>query len=80
MKRRTFLRNSMVGVGGLAGMSYPGLELSAATGNSAAPAEQASKPSDGIGRPVRITSISFANGLSVDEIAGYVDKAGAAGA
>jgi predicted amidohydrolase len=80
MKRRTFLRNSMVGVSGLAGMSYPGLELSAATGNSAAPAEQASKAGEGIGRSVRITSISFPNGLSVDEIAGYVDKAGAAGA
>ena len=34
---------------------------------------------DKVGRPVRITSISFPNGLSLDEIAGHVDKAGSAG-
>jgi len=80
MKRRTFLRNSVVGVGGIAGIGYPGLEPSAANGGSPAASAQAGKPGEGIGRPVRITSISFPNGLSVDEIAGLVDKAGADGA
>ena len=40
--------------------------------------EQGGMSGDRVGRPVRITSISFPNGLSVDEIAGHVDKAGAA--
>ena len=86
MKRRTFLKNSVAGVGGLAGMACPGLESGAANGLSAAggigatPPAHSSNPGEGIGRPVRITSISFPNGLSVDEIAGLVDKAGSAGA
>jgi predicted amidohydrolase len=32
----------------------------------------------GVGRPVRVTSISFPTGLPLDEIVEYVDKAGAA--
>ena len=46
---------------------------------SEAKTEQAGRSGDRVGRPVRITSISFPNGLSLDEIAEYVDKAGSAG-
>ncbi|HXW14204.1 MAG TPA: carbon-nitrogen hydrolase family protein [Terriglobia bacterium] len=79
MKRRTFLRNSIAGVSGLAGMTCSGLASGAAKGMSEAKAEQGGRSDDKIGRSVRITSISFPNGLSLDEIAGYVDKAGSAG-
>ena len=79
VKRRTFLKNSMVGMSGLAGMTYSGLVSGAANGMSGAKAEQARRSDDKVGRPVRITSVSFPNGLSLDEIAGYVDKAGSAG-
>ena len=41
-------------------------------------AEHGGRSGDLIGRPVRITSISFPNGLSLDEIAENVDKAGSA--
>jgi predicted amidohydrolase len=82
MKRRTFLRNSLVGAGGIAGAAYSGLDASAKGGlTAAAPvaSDQLTRMRDGLGRPVRVTSISFPNGLSVDEIAAQVDKAGAAG-
>ncbi len=79
MKRRAFLKNSMVGMSGLAGTTYSGLVSGAAHGMSEAKAEHASTSDDKVGRPVRITSISFPNGLSLEEIAGYVDKAGPAG-
>jgi predicted amidohydrolase len=77
MKRRTFLQRSVVGVGGLAGISQAGLMGGAAVNNAAA--ESANVHSGVVGRPVRVTSISFKNGaLSLDEIVSYVDKAGAA--
>ena len=78
MKRRAFLKNSVVGVTGLAGMTYPGLETGRANWMSEAMKEQGSGSVDAVGRVVRITSISFPNGLSVDEIAAHVDKAGSA--
>ena len=37
------------------------------------------EPGDRVGRPVRITSISFPNGVPLDEIAARVDAAGSAG-
>jgi predicted amidohydrolase len=40
--------------------------------------EQVGRSADIVGRPVRITSISFPNGLPLDEIADDVDKAGSA--
>jgi predicted amidohydrolase len=55
------------------------LASGAANGISKAKAGPGTKSDDRIGRPVRITSISFPNGLSLDEIATYVDKAGSAG-
>jgi beta-ureidopropionase len=79
VKRRTFLRNSVAGVGGLAGMSYPAMAKGAGAGLRAASPEQGGKPGDGIGRPVRIASISFPNGLSLAEIAAHVGNAGSAG-
>lgn len=78
MKRRTFLKNSVVGVSGLAGMTYAGLATGGSNGMNEAKIEQEGKPGDKVGRPVRITSISFPNGVSLDEIAGHVDKAGSA--
>jgi predicted amidohydrolase len=82
MKRRAFLKNSMVGVGGIAGMACSAIEsdsgrLSGAT--LTAEPHGASEVSGVMGRPVRVTSISFPNGLSVEQIAEVVDKAGAAG-
>ena len=79
MKRRTFLKNSMVGMSGLAGMTGSGMAAEEANGRIEAKSEPGTKSDDRIGRPVRITSISFPNGLSLDEIAAYVDKAGSAG-
>ena len=79
MKRRTFLKNSVVS--GFAGMTYAGLATAGSAGVSKASAEGEAKPGGKVGRPVRITSISFPNGkwFPVDQIAPYVDKAGAAG-
>ena len=42
-------------------------------------AEPEIKPGERLGRPVRITSISFPNGVPLDEIAAHVDAAGSAG-
>jgi predicted amidohydrolase len=70
----------MVGVSGLAGVTYSGLASAKPGGMAEAPAEQGDRPGERLGRPVRITSISFPNGLSLDEIAGHVEKAGLAGA
>lgn len=75
MKRRTFLKSSMAGVGGLAGIGYRGLTLGQPNNMPQHDAEQEGRSGDIIGRPVRITSISFPNGLSLDEIAENVDRA-----
>ena len=76
MKRRTFLKHSVVGVSGLVGMNYASLATGRSIRMSEAKTEQGDRSSDGVGRLVRITSISFPNGLSLDEIAENVDKAG----
>jgi predicted amidohydrolase len=68
----------MVGVGGLAGMSLAGL-AKGSSGTNATKAKHGGSADPKIGRPVKITSISFPNGMSLDEIADHVDKAGAAG-
>lgn len=79
MRRRTFLMRSMVGVGGLAGGADAGLaKADAATGDDGDPGPGTGSK-DTVGRPVRVTSISFASGLPLEEIVSYVDKAGAAG-
>ena len=79
MKRRAFLRNSMAGVGGLAGIGYRRLAQAQPNEMTQPAAEHESRSGDPVGRPVRITSISFPNGLSLDEIAENVDKAGSSG-
>src|SRR6266852_7223845 len=77
MKRRTFLMKSMLGVGGLAGVATAGLAKAEATGSNGNTGPSTALK-DTVGRTVRITSISFANGLPLEEIVKYVDKAGAA--
>jgi predicted amidohydrolase len=60
-------------------MSYAGLAIGESNRTSEATTEQRGKLGDKAGRLVQITSISFPNGLSLDEIAEHVDKAGSAG-
>ena len=78
MQRRTFLKSSVAGASGLVGMTSAGLAPGVANGVSAASAEEQAKPGDRVGRPVRITSISFPNGVPLEEIAEHVDNAGSA--
>jgi predicted amidohydrolase len=82
MERRTFLKNSVAGVSGLATMTYDAASAGAPIGMSEAKADYRGAPGAGIGRPVRITSlgfkIDFPSGLSLKEIAEQVDKAGSA--
>jgi len=78
MRRRTFLRNSVVGVSGLAGMDYCRLARGKSKRMNETMTEAGTMPADRVGRLVRITSISFPNGLPLDEIAAHVDKAGSA--
>jgi predicted amidohydrolase len=59
-------------------MTPAGLATGVANGVSAASAEEQAQPGDQIGRPVRITSISFPNGVPLEEIAEHVDNAGSA--
>jgi predicted amidohydrolase len=71
-----------VGVSGLAGMTYATAAAGDPIGMSESKSNQRSVSGDGIGRPVRITSlgfkIDFPSGLTVDEITEQVDKAGSA--
>lgn len=78
MKRRTFLRNSVIGVSGLAGVSYANLAIGEPNMTNQATTQQQGGPGDRVGRLVRITSISFPNGVPLEEIGEQVDKAGSA--
>lgn len=78
MKRRAFLKSSVVGVSGLTGMGYPGWISSESRNLSGSNLQPAASSGDKLGRPVRIASIGFPNGLPLDEIADAVDKAGSA--
>jgi predicted amidohydrolase len=60
-------------------MNAASLAMGNAAGTNAAQAEAGAGASDRMGRPVRITSISFPEGAAVDAIVPYVDAAGAAG-
>jgi len=66
---------------GLARMTYAGLAAAGSPGMIEAKVAGEGSPGDKVGRPVRISSISFPNGkwFPVDQIVPYVDKAGAAG-
>ena len=78
MERRTFLTNSILGTSGLARVANAGLDRDDATTVGDGKTVPIAGSNDTVGRPVRITSISFANGLPLEEIVGYVDRAGAA--
>jgi predicted amidohydrolase len=68
----------MAGVSGLAGITNASRGNGNAYGMSAASAEEQAQTGDRVGRPVRITSISFPNGVPLEEFAEQVDKAGSA--
>jgi predicted amidohydrolase len=77
MKRRTFMMKSTLGVGGLARVANAGSAKATAdivSGGNTGP----SGLEVTVGRPVRVTSISYGNGLPLEEIVRFVDKAGAA--
>ena len=78
MERRTFLTNSILGTIGVARVANAGLDRDDATTVGDGKTVPSAGPNDTVGRPVRITSISFANGLPLEEIVRYVDEAGAA--
>ncbi|MGO8792645.1 MAG: carbon-nitrogen hydrolase family protein [Terriglobia bacterium] len=77
MDRRQFVKTSTAGMGTLAaGLGIKdGVEPSLAAEPGSVPAVGGDK----IGRPVRVVSIGFTQGHSLDEIAGLVDKEGAGG-
>jgi beta-ureidopropionase len=74
MKRRTFLKKSMAGVGTLAAATHVDFAAGGANMNQVM-TEQRRTSGDDVGRLGRVTSISFPNGLSLEEIAAHVDKA-----
>jgi predicted amidohydrolase len=77
MDRRQFVRATTAGVGSLAsGLGVKHLNASPAAEPGAIPGPALENK---IGRPVRIVSIGFTQGHSLDEIAGLVDKEGARG-
>lgn len=78
MKRRTFLRNTVVGMGALAGAGLADRSTEGQTADGAAGPQTASESSSGqkIGRPVRIVSIGFKDSASLEEIAQHVDEEG----
>ncbi len=78
MERRTFLTNSILGPSGLARVATAGLDRDEATTVGDGKTVPIAASNETVGRPVRITSISFANGLPLEEIVVYVDRAGAA--
>src|SRR5260370_39195279 len=76
MKRRTFLMKSVLGVGGLAGVATAGLAKAEAITGDDGNTGPSTGLKDTVGRAVRITSISFTNGLPLEEIVTYLDQAG----
>ena len=74
MDRRQFIGRSTAALGSIASLGAAGQDP--AQGPAAARKGEASSA---LGRPVRAVSISFSRGLSVEQIAGLVDKEGARG-
>lgn len=68
----------MNSVSGIAGMTYAGRVAADASEMSAATAEDQTASGGQVGRPVKITSISFPNGVPLEEIAAHVDSAASA--
>lgn len=75
MKRRTFIKKSMAGVGALAAVTDADFAAGGANVTEAMTEQRRMSGAD-VGRLVRVTSISFPSGLSLEEIAAHVDKAG----
>jgi predicted amidohydrolase len=73
MQRRQFVKSAAIGLGALA--SGVGVNRNAAA-ETATPNESPARP----GRPVRAVSIGFRPGLTLDKIAGLVDREGGRGA
>jgi len=82
MKRRTFLKDTAIGVTALAGMSCVGTKTEEVKTDRESGAGARSKAGweDGIGRPVRIVSIGFGEGAwPLDKITNWVDEEGSRG-
>lgn len=77
MDRRQFIKNSTVALGSLASVEGAGRAL---THEPEQPAAGADEGPPKIGRPVRAVSIGFKPGLTLEEIAGLVDREGERGA
>jgi len=76
MQRRTFLKSSVAGAGGLVAMTSAHPTTGVANGVSAARADEQVPRGDQVGRPVRIASISFPNGKPLEEIEEHVHNVG----
>jgi len=77
MDRRQFVKATTAGMGTLAaGLGIKDVER---TSLAAEPGTVPAASEDKIGRPVRVVSIGFTQGHSLDEIAGLVDKEGTPG-
>lgn len=82
MQRRTFLRNSAIGIGTVAGMYTGSLKAEEAGGDEPSgsePGTQAER-AEQIGRPVRVVSIAFLPSLPLQQVAEHVDREGSYGA
>jgi hypothetical protein len=81
MQRRTFLRDSAISIGTLAGMFTAGSKVEGASRNQSSGANPGPQSQSGgqVGRPVRIVSIGFPE-LPLQEITEHVDQEGSFGA
>ncbi|MGH9398372.1 MAG: carbon-nitrogen hydrolase family protein [Terriglobia bacterium] len=81
MRRRTFLKNTAIGMGAFAGTGLPGLRAEGLNANGATGRGMPSESSTGqkIGRPVRIVSIGFKGPTSLGKMAEHVDEEGSQG-
>jgi predicted amidohydrolase len=82
MNRRMFLRNSAIGMGAVANVGFDDFKAEALNANpSPEPAASAKATwGDGVGRPVRVTSIGFKGGnVPLEKMASLVDEEGARG-
>src|ERR1700722_10986462 len=75
MNRRLFLRNTAIGMGAMAKVGFNDLK---AEDFNAGPST--GHGTDGVGRPVRVTSIGFKGGcLPLEKMASLVDEEGTRG-
>jgi predicted amidohydrolase len=75
MNRRLFLRNTAIGMGAMAKVGFNDLRAEDTNAHSST-----GHAADGVGRPVRVTSIGFKGGdLPLEKMASLVDEEGARG-